>query len=101
MCIRDRNEVVDLLINGTANQLVIEKTKAKYITDKIKELIGVDNYFVFRYDKNRIESLEKIWHKANHLITRDKYCKTENGALNFIFSSEENLLRLEDLYYLV
>ena len=97
----NKNEVLDLLVNGKPEDLEIKKEKAKVNVEAIKEKFGTDGYFDFRYEKSSDTSLERIWNQASHLITTHKYAKTESGNLNFIFSNEENLRQFSDYYYLV
>jgi predicted RNA-binding Zn-ribbon protein involved in translation (DUF1610 family) len=97
----NRNEVLELLVNGKPEDLEIKKEKAKANVEAIREKFGVDGYFDFRYEKNSETSLERIWSQASHLITTHRYAKTESGNLNFIFSNEENLRQFSDYYYLV
>jgi hypothetical protein len=97
----DRNEIINLLINGTATDLLLEGERPKYISRKIKEMKDEDNYFDFRYEKNADISLERIWNKASHLITKAEYCRTENGTFNFVFDDEDILQEFTRYYYLV
>jgi hypothetical protein len=96
----DRNEMIDLLVNGPANALEI-KFKAEYISRKIREVNDQDNYFEFRYSKESPESLERIWNKANHLVTNAEYWKTPKGTLNFVYADESILQEHTQYYYLV
>lgn len=97
----NKNEVLDLLVNGKPEDLEIKKEKAKANTDVIKDKFGTHGYFEFRYEKNSDISLERIWNQASHLITTHKYAKTERGNLNFIFSNEEDLRKFSGYYYLL
>lgn len=97
----DRNEIIELLINGESSALAIKKNKAKELADSIQKTLGFDCYFDFRYEKNSPESLERIWNQANHIITNDRYAKTSNGNLNFIFLDSDNTNEFINYYYLL
>lgn len=97
----DKNEVLDLLIQGKPADLEISKDKAKTHTTFVEQKHGGNSFFSFRYDKTSETSLEHIWNNASHLITtKYKISKTELGNLNFVFADESILRRFSDYYYL-
>ena len=57
--------------------------------------------FVFRYEKNEDISLEKIWNKANHIVTTQNYTKSAKGELNFVFVDADEWDELTSYYYTV
>lgn len=97
----DRNEFLNILVNGTPKDLEITKPKAYKHTSYVEEKLHLPSYFNFRYNKTTPTSLEHIWNNANHLVTT-KYSisKTHPGSLNFIFTAEKDLRRYSDYYYL-
>ena len=75
----EREELLDKLAKGKAEDLVINKFSAKKYIEKVEKIYGIahrDGFFSFRYDKNDSMSLEKIWNKANHVITTHSYTKS-------------------------
>ena len=96
----DRSSMLDILLNGPAGKLLMNITLAKNNTT-ILESKGYNCYFKYRYDRDDESSLEKIWNQANHLITTQPYTRTEDGTLNFIYPTEENLYDLIDRYYII
>lgn len=97
----DKNEVLDLLIQGKPADLEISKDKAKTHTTIVEQKHGGNSFFSFRYDKTSETSLEHIWNNASHLITtKYKISKTEPGNLNFVFADESILRHFSDYYYL-
>lgn len=100
----DKEDLLDKLIYGNADDLVINKSSAKKFIEKVEKMYGIahqDGFFNFRYDKNDMMSLEKIWNKANHVITTHSYTKSEQGELNFVFLNEEQIDELTRYYYVV
>ena len=46
--------------------------------------------YEIRYDKSVEYGFEKLWQKANHLITTYRYLETEAQNFNFVFSGDES-----------
>lgn len=100
----EKEDFLDKLAYGSADDLVINKEKAKEYIKKAREIYGIaheDGFFKFRYDKNDKMSLEKIWNKANHVITTHSYTKSAQGELNFVFLDEERIEEFTGYYYRV
>ena len=57
--------------------------KLKFLTAK--------KMYDLRYSKNSKESLEKIWNKTLHIITNYKDYATENGNLNIVFATDDEV----------
>jgi len=99
----NRDEVIDILLTGKPIQLEINCEKARERIEAARQKSGIsafEDMYTFRYDKNDDCSLEKIWNKANHLVTTHRYTKTKQGELNFIYSNEEDLQWYIEQYYL-
>ena len=100
----EREDLLDKLAKGKAEDLVINKSNAKKYIEKVEKIYGIahqDGFFNFRYDKNDRMSLEKIWNKANHVITTHSYTKSAQGELNFVFLDEERIDEFTRYYYCV
>lgn len=96
----DRNELLDLLVNGEPKKLEISWKVAQKHTSVIEQKYGKCGYYDFRYNGSSETSLEHIWNNANHLITtRNPISKTEQGNLNFVFADETILRNFSDYYY--
>lgn len=96
----DRNELLDLLVQGKPDDLEITRRVAKEHTSLIEEKRDTSSYYGFRYDMTSESSLEHIWNNANHMITtRCNLSKTAPGSLNFVFTSENDLRKFSDYYY--
>ena len=97
----DRDELLDLLVSGKPEDLIIRKEKALKHTSIIEEKYGKSSYFDFRYNKTSETSLEHIWNNANHLVTtKYRLSKTAPGNLNFVFTDESELRSFSDYYYI-
>ena len=97
----DRDELIDLLVSGRPEDLVITKEKALKHVFIIEEKHGKSSYFDFRYNKASETSLEHIWNNANHLVTtKYRLSKTSPGNLNFVFTDENGLRSFSDYYYI-
>ena len=100
----EREDLLDKLAKGKAKDLVINKSNAKKYIEKVEKIYGIahqDGFFNFRYDKNDRMSLEKIWNKANHVITTHYYTKSAQGELNFVVLDEERIDEFTRYYYCV
>ena len=100
----EREDLLDKLVNSNADSLVINKCSAKKYIEKVEKIYGIahqNGFFSFRYDKNDKKSLEKIWNKANHVITTHSYTKSAQGELNFVFLNEERIDEFIRYYYCV
>ena len=99
----NKEELIDKILNGQPDDITINKQRAKLHIDKINpdSTSFAQMSFLFRYDKNDEKSLEKIWNKANHLITTHSYTKTEQGNINFIYSTQDELENYTGFYYTV
>lgn len=98
----NRDEFLDLLVNGDPKEIEITSKRAESNSVAIKELRGIDGYYRFRYNKKDKKSLEHIWNNANHLITtHNPISKTGKGNINFVFTNEKELKIFSDYYYVV
>lgn len=99
----DRDDIVKRLFNGTPEEIELKKEKAKenirIITGKYKSLEAFSEIYSLRYDTKSDLSLEKIWNKANHLVTTYGYTRSNNGSLNFIFTNREEMMSYVNYYY--
>ncbi|MCK4431674.1 MAG: hypothetical protein KAW19_10295, partial [Candidatus Aminicenantes bacterium] len=94
--------VQSMILSGTG---AISPDKRKEI---IKEAIKktrygewIDSEFIYqlRYDKRVTFGMEKLWQKANHLITSYRFLETEEKNINFIFSNPEDHISQWDYLY--
>ena len=65
--------------------------KKKFIKYSVKQInyskaFSADFIYNIRYSKKTDYSLERLWNRANHLVTTMEYYKTESLNLNFVFS---------------
>lgn len=102
----DPKDLIDKLLHGTPEEydLSHKKDVKRERINRIYEKYGiqrVQNMFEFRYEKNSEMSLERIWNKANHLVTTQNYTKSENGELNFVFVNMERWEQMTEYYYSV
>ena len=88
-------EEYDLSCKKELKKKHIEQIYKKYKIDRNNGM------FAFRYEKNEDISLEKIWNKANHIVTTQKYTKSAQGELNFVFVDSEQLEHYTEYYYTV
>lgn len=88
-------EEYDLSCKKELKKKHIEQIYEKYKIDRNNGM------FAFRYEKNEDISLEKIWNKANHIVTTQKYTKSAQGELNFVFVDSEQLEHYTEYYYTV
>jgi len=67
--------------------------KKKIIRDvltKIRfKILDEEIIYEIRYDKKKDFGLEKLFQKATHIVTSYNHLETEQGNLNFVFSSED------------
>lgn len=54
-----------------------------------------------RFNQKKEISLQRIWNKCTHIVTKNKNYKTNMKDLNFIYTSEENLDEFWEYYYQV
>ena len=97
-------EMIDKLLYADPNEYVLSKEQKKQHIEKICSEYQIDRQkgmFVFRYDKNADVSLEKIWNKANHIVTTQNYTKSDKGDLNFVFVDADKWEHLTSYYYSV
>ncbi|MBQ7834115.1 MAG: hypothetical protein IJ336_11195 [Lachnospiraceae bacterium] len=99
-------ELIDKLMYSEPKEydLSFEKEIKKTRIEQIAKEYGINRengMFEFRYEKNSDISLEKIWNKANHIVTTQNYTKTNNGELNFIFVNSREWEWLTEYYYTV
>lgn len=98
----DSVSLVDKLLYGQPEDVLINKNFAKEHIDQVNKLYGLDRnngMFSFRFEKNDPMSLEKIWNKANHIVTTQSYTKSNPGELNFIFADESVIDKYIRYYY--
>lgn len=99
-------ELIDKLMDSEPKDYDLSYAKEikKQHIEEICERYGIDRQkgmFEFRYEKDSENSLEKIWNKANHIVTTQNYTKTAKGALNFIFVNKDDWDALIQYYYTV
>lgn len=97
-------EMIDKLMHEEPEKYDLNKEQKKQHIEQICSQYGIDReagMFVFRYEKNEDISLEKIWNKANHIVTTQSYTRSEQGELNFVFVDAERWENLTEYYYTV
>lgn len=102
-------EFINLVKNADIDKYAIEKLSADRKLIIIKKAIEqIDNkeffdlmnesmYFDLRYNKEAGNSLQKVWDKANHLVTTRKHNRSQE--FNFVFLDEEIHIDFIDYYY--
>lgn len=75
---------------------VIKKAISKL---NLKPMLSADFIYELRYDKSCHYGLNGISNQAIHIVTSQKYYKTENQGFNFFFLSEENFASYWNHYY--
>jgi len=100
------NELINKLLYSEPEEYDLSKEKElkKRRIEQISQEYGIDRVngmFEFRYEKNSDKSLEKIWNKANHIVTTQKYTRSEKGELNFVFVNMEQWDYMAGYYYTV
>lgn len=85
------NSIKDLSVSGSRS--VSPERKIAIIRkamDKTKKKHWINPEFIYqlRYDKSVEFGLEKLWQRANHLITTFKFLETEDKNFNFVFSDD-------------
>lgn len=73
-----------------------KEEKVKIIKEAMKKTRSEDwllpeYLYGIRYDKKAEYGLEKVWQKANHLLTSHRHMKTEKTNFNFVFSDSESM----------
>lgn len=99
-------ELIDKLMYAEPEEYDLSRAKdvKKSRIEQISREYGIDRnkgMFEFRYEKNSDISLEKIWNKANHIVTTQSYTRSENGELNFVFVNMEQWDEMTGYYYTV
>ena len=79
----------------------LKKSIIKKCCKKIEYPRLYKQLFNIRYDKSNNFSLEKIWNKTIHIITTNPNYKTENGSLNMIFSSIDDVIQYDNYYFAI
>jgi len=85
------NDIRNLAISGSRS--ITPKKKKEIIgqaINKTKYGQWVDPEFIYqlRYNKKVHYGMERLWQKANHLITTFKFLETEEKNFNFVFSDD-------------
>lgn len=75
----------------------IEETTTKL---KMNFFYSKDFIYELRYDKSLARGLNGISNKALHIVTTDKFYKTTEQNLNFIFSNQNDIFEQLNNYYL-
>lgn len=100
------NELIDKLMYSKPEEYDLSHAKEvkKARIEQIEKDYGIvrkKGMFEFRYEKNNEISLEKIWNKANHIVTTQNYTRSANGELNFVFVDHERWEQMTEYYYIV
>lgn len=89
----------DDIANFRIEKIKNKKSIIKKCCKKIEYPSLYEQLFNIRYDKSNKFALEKIWNKTIHIITTDSNYKTENGSLNMIFNSVEDVNQYDNYYF--
>ena len=110
--LNDSNEFIELVYKGDIDTYAIEyidKTDKQKKLKIIKNAIDkIDNkkyfpmfneniYFDIRYNKDADNSLQKVWDRANHLVTTRKHHRS--NEFNFVFLNDTIHLDYVKYYY--
>ncbi|ACB85092.1 hypothetical protein [Natranaerobius thermophilus] len=57
--------------------------------------------YKFRFESKEEMSLQKIWNRSMHIVTRSNNYRTERNNLNFIFANLDDWNKFWDYYYTV
>lgn len=71
---------------------IIARIRAASSRTIIPDICDADLMYNIRYDKNSEYGFEELWNKALHLITTKHPISTEQGNLNFVFSTQDDAL---------
>ncbi|WP_440960845.1 hypothetical protein ACN6KS_26925 [Paenibacillus nitricinens] len=105
----DSKEFVELVRKADIEKYAIERVSAEKKLSIIKnamdrvdnkdlyKIINEDLYYDLRYNKDAGNSLQKVWDKANHLVTTRKHNRSDE--FNFVFLDEEIHREFIDYYY--
>lgn len=82
-------------IDGLDMQRYPKEIKMKIIENVFKEIkypsaFTPELIYGLRYDKETEYGFDSLWNKATHLITTNKYIKTESSNFNFVFSDSDS-----------
>lgn len=91
----------DDIDNFEIGKIINKKNIIKKCCKKIEYPRLYKQLFNIRYDKSNNFSLEKIWNKTIHIITTNPNYKTENGSLNMIFSSIDDVIQYDNYYFAI
>jgi hypothetical protein len=86
-------EYVDIL----KKQKIIEEAINLLDNNDFFDLMDGKVYYDLRYNKEAGNSLQKVWDKANHLVTTRKHNRSQE--FNFVFIDEQNHKEFIDYYY--
>ncbi|WP_054956491.1 hypothetical protein [Paenibacillus dakarensis] len=95
----DQDDFISNFHNENSEKIAIDKMSEEKKRDIIKkaEIIGDtqlgqhDFIYELRYSKQAAHGLERMWNRANHIVTTIKHYKTKSNNLNFVFNGEEEL----------
>lgn len=102
-------EFIKLVYEGDIDKYAIEKVskenKIKIIKDAINNIknkeffyaLDENVYYDLRYNYNAEYSLQRVWNKANHLVTTGKHIRSKE--FNFVFLDKDIHLEFIDYYY--
>lgn len=102
-------EFIRLVYNANIDEYAIESVNNQQKLNIIKNAIKqIDNkeffnsldenlYYDLRYNKDAGNSLQKVWDKANHLVTTRKH--NRSNEFNFVFLDEKIHLDFINYYY--
>lgn len=97
-------EMINKLLYDQPEEYDLKKEQKRQHIEQIcsqYRINRIDGMFVFRYEKNDEKSLERIWNKANHIVTTQNYTRSSHGELNFVFMDERRCEQYTSYYYTV
>ncbi|TCZ75380.1 hypothetical protein E0485_17390 [Paenibacillus albiflavus] len=103
----DANDFISKFKSGNSENFAPDKISGQRKLEIIKNAeriadTGLEQYmFIYemRYSKKDDFSFERIWNKANHIVTTFNFYKTKSENLNFVFFDEKEHTEYWDYYY--
>ena len=91
------------IVGGENDKIKRIETIAKAMAcTELGGVLDASYMYDIRYNKECDHGLQKLWHKATHLVTSFRTIKTEPGNYNFIYSDSLQIQRqIEHFYTLI